>query len=146
MQIGVGLESVTRATRDADLVALATMEPSVPAAFLAPIVVSERPVIAHAQCRVPTASPIGHHDDVAGIDDAQCLAAFQRTRFYLQFGSVITAALQIHDNIAARSGFNAQLANEIVDGDRIALQDVTRGLSSGGNDEECGTGNERQRA
>ena len=99
---------------------------TVPAAALVPsMLLAECAIVAHAQCRIPPAAPLGHHDDVVGIDDPQRLATAQRPRLDVELRRVRTLALDFDRDVAAGSGFDAQLADEVVDRDGIAFEDVT---------------------
>ena len=86
---------------------------------------AECTVVAHAQRRVPAAAPVGHHDHIVGIDDAERLAAAQRPSLDVELGRVRTLAPDFDGDVTAGSGFDAQLADEVVDRDRITFENMT---------------------
>ena len=94
-------------------------------AVVASVLFAERAVVAHAQRRIPAAPPLRHHDDVVGINDPERLAAAQRPRLHFELGRVGATALDLDSHVAPRAGFDAQLTDEVVDGDGIAFEDLT---------------------
>src|SRR5205085_65237 len=110
------------------------------------VVLTESAVIPNAQRCVPASTPVRHHDNVGGINDAQRLTAAQRSALHIELRRVRATARQFHGDVIAWTRFDAQLADEIVNGDRIAFQDVSRSLRSERNRHHEEDGNERQRA
>src|ERR1041384_4327735 len=139
VQVGVGFQS-TAAPRDPDLAAFVE-------AVAAALGVAERAVVAHAQGGVPAAAPTGQRDDVVGIDDAQRLAAAYGPRLNVELRRVGAAALDFDDHVAAGTGIDPELTDEVVHGDGIAFEDVTRSLcgDDGGsyNQGKCDDGRQR---
>ncbi len=144
-EIGVRLEAVARASGDTHL----TPFPEPAAAFVPAVIVTKRAVIAHPQRRIPAAppAPLRHHDDVVGIDDPQGFAAAQRPRLHIELRGVGTAALYFHDDVAApsRAGLDPQIADEVVDGDRVAFQGIACGLCGNGIGEHGNSESEQRR-
>src|SRR6267378_3753388 len=120
-QIGVGLEPISATSGDPHFMTLA--EPTT--AVVATVLVAERAVVAHAQRRIPAAPPRRHHDDVVRIDDPERFATAERPRLHFELGRVGATALDLDSHVTARAGFDAQLTDEVVDGDGIAFEDLT---------------------
>ena len=86
---------------------------------------AERSVVAYAQRRVPAAAPLGHHDDVVRINDPERFATAQRPRLDVELRRVPTLALDLDSDIATSSRFDPQLADEVVDRDGIAFENMS---------------------